>query len=82
MALTIDNPDATVYSDEKMYALCQDAVAALGTGASYAIVGSRSYTSHNLNDLLELLSFYENRVMAQKGAIGQNLADFSDAGGS
>ena len=77
MPIRICDDDVTIVSDEVMLSKIVKAIEAVSLGKSYSITGSRSYTSHDLDDLLRLRDDYEARVLRKKGAIGKNLSDFS-----
>ena len=71
--LEYKDPEATfkIATDEEMFADIQNAIQTiLNTGASYSIVGGRSFSFASLDQLREMLADYEQRIEAARGNSG------------
>jgi len=82
LAITITNTSGSINSDEMMLIKVNEAIQAIPLGKSYSITGSRAFTNYDVDDLLKIKDYYEDRVLAAKGGIGANVSDFNDTCGS
>ena len=64
------------YTDQELLNLWREALAVISIKGSSYKIGSREYTFHDLDHVLAMVKYFEERVAAETTGIAVNLARF------